>query len=102
MKALNPTDLMDLTFEKPDLPTFQCLDLAYHVGRIGGTAPCALNAANEIAVGAFLLGACGFLDIPATIASVLEAHGASPVESVEHLEDVDAWARGMARSILKI
>lgn len=64
--------MRDLTFEKPDLETFRGLKLAYEVGRLGGTAPCVFNAANEIAVSAFLDGRIKFLEIYSTIEKVLE------------------------------
>ena len=55
--------LKDLTFEKPDTDTFKGLRFAYEAGKMGGSMPCVFNAANEVAVGAFLKGAIHFLDI---------------------------------------
>ena len=95
------TQLADLSFGSPDLETFRCLALALEAGRIGGTAPAVLNASNEVAVAAFIKGSCGFLDIEACVEAVLSQHHAKPVESLEHLEDVDAWARCEASAILE-
>ena len=86
-----------LDFAEPDIETFGCLRLALEAGRAGGTMPCVLNAANEVAVAAFLAGECGFLDIEATVEAVMAAHVREPLESVEQLEAVDAWARQTAR-----
>ncbi len=83
----------ELTFEPPDLETFACLRLALEAGRAGGTAPCVLNAADEVAVAAFLDGKIGFTAIAAAIERVLEA---MPPLQPTHFEDlfaVDAEAR---------
>jgi 1-deoxy-D-xylulose-5-phosphate reductoisomerase len=82
-----------LGFEAPDLDTFACLGLALEAGRAGGTAPCVLNAADEVAVAAFLDGRIGFTAIPAVIERVLAA---MPPVQPTHFEDlfaVDAEAR---------
>ena len=83
----------ELTFEQPDPGTFACLPLAIEAGRAGGTAPCVLNAADEVAVAAFLDGKIGFTAIPAAIERVLAA---MPPLQPTHFEDlfaVDAEAR---------
>jgi len=83
----------ELSFEPPDLETFACLRLALEAGRAGGTAPCVLNAADEVAVAAFLAGRIGFTAIPAAIENVLEA---MPARQPTHFEDLfatDAEAR---------
>jgi 1-deoxy-D-xylulose-5-phosphate reductoisomerase len=82
-----------LTFEEPDLETFACLRLALEAGRAGGTAPTVLNAADEVAVAAFLGERIPFTAIPAVIERVMEA---MPAQSVSHFEDLfaaDAEAR---------
>jgi len=94
--------IAQLTFEEPDLESFALLRLAFEAGRAAGTAPAALNAANEIAVQAFLAKACGFLDIERTVSQVLETHENSSVTSLEQLEEVDARARQQARRLLSI
>jgi 1-deoxy-D-xylulose-5-phosphate reductoisomerase len=90
-----------LSFEPPDLETFSCLVLAREAAIAGGTAPCVLNAANEVAVHAFLGGRLRFLDIPAVIERVLEACAADPVRSFEDLYEADAQARAAARSLVE-
>lgn len=100
---LPPVDfrsLGSLDFGAPDLETFGCLRLAFDAGRAGGTAPCVLNAANEVAVAAFLADRCGFLDIERTVDAVLGAHDPVAPESIEHIEHVDAWARMEAAKAL--
>jgi len=83
----------ELSFEPPDLETFACLRLALEAGRAGGTAPCVLNAADEVAVAAFLEGRIPFTTIAAVIERVLEE---MPAQAITHFEDlfaVDAEAR---------
>jgi 1-deoxy-D-xylulose-5-phosphate reductoisomerase len=82
-----------LSFEQPDLETFACLRLALEAGKAGGTAPCVLNAADEVAVAAFLDGRIGFTAIPAVIDRVLEAMPALTPTHFEDLFAVDAEAR---------
>ena len=89
-----------LDFEQVDLDTFRCLRLALDAGRSGGTAPAALNAANEAAVAAFLAGRCSLADIDGVVERVLESHDPSAIESVEQLEAIDGWARSMAQRLL--
>jgi 1-deoxy-D-xylulose-5-phosphate reductoisomerase len=89
-----------LRFEPPDLETFSCLVLAREAAIAGGTAPCVLNAANEVAVHAFLGGRLRFLDIPAVIERTLEACAADPVRSFEDLYEADADARDTSRSLV--
>jgi 1-deoxy-D-xylulose-5-phosphate reductoisomerase len=82
-----------LSFEQPDLETFACLRLALEAGKAGGTAPCVLNAADEVAVAAFLDGRIGFTAIPAVINRVLETMPALTPTHFEDLFAVDAEAR---------
>jgi 1-deoxy-D-xylulose-5-phosphate reductoisomerase len=82
-----------LTFEEPDLETFACLRLALAAGEAGGTAPCVLNAADEVAVAAFLDGQIPFTGIPAVIERVLEEMPARPVTHFDDLFATDAEAR---------
>jgi 1-deoxy-D-xylulose-5-phosphate reductoisomerase len=94
-----PLDLAavgELTFEPVDLEAFPCLALAREAAREGGTAPCVLNAANEIAVHAFLAGRLRFLEIPAVIERALLALPAEPVHSFESLYEADRRAREVA------
>jgi len=82
-----------LTFEEPDLETFACLRLALEAGEAGGTAPCVLNAADEVAVAAFLDGQIPFTGIAAVIERVLEEMPAQPVGHFDDLFAADAEAR---------
>jgi 1-deoxy-D-xylulose-5-phosphate reductoisomerase len=96
---IEPLDLAAvgaLTFEPVDLAAFPCLRLAREAAREGGTAPCVLNAANEIAVHAFLAGRLRFLDIPAVIESTLAELGCEPLLSFESLYEADRRARTLA------
>lgn len=89
-----------LTFDAPDLDTFGCLRLACEAGRAGGTLPCAMNAANEVANAAFRLGTCGFLDIERVVARVMDETDVERVESLEQLDEVDSRARALATAAL--
>jgi 1-deoxy-D-xylulose-5-phosphate reductoisomerase len=83
----------ELNFEAPDLETFACLRLALEAGRAGGTAPCVLNAADEVAVAAFLEGKIGFTSIPTVIEHVLATMPATAPTHFEDLFAVDSEAR---------
>ena len=94
------TQMHCLEFMDPDLQTFRCLALALEACRQGGTLPCAMNAANEVAVAAFLGGQCTLTAIDACVEHVMEACGRTDVESLEQLEELDARARSLARTYL--
>ncbi len=87
-----------LEFAAPDTHTFRCLALAREAGRQGGTLPCVMNAANEVAVAEFLADSISYLDIAACVEAAMEAQGSEPVESLEQLEEVDARTRVFARA----
>lgn len=94
-----------LTFEEPDLDRFPALALAKHALRTGGMAPAAMNAANEVAVAAFLDRRIGFLDIAATVAETLERLAADGAldgggDALERAKDIDTTARRVARGVL--
>jgi 1-deoxy-D-xylulose-5-phosphate reductoisomerase len=97
---LDLTQVGSLTFEAPDLEAFPSLALAFAAARAGGTAPCVLNAANEVAVHAFLNERLGFLGIPAVIEGTLDRLPARPVHSFESLYAADADARRIASEIV--
>lgn len=102
--GVNSLDLLSiakLEFLPPDTTRFPCLRLAYEALTLGGTAPAILNAANEVAVEAFLAEAIGFMDIPRVIDSVLSASNIDKVGSIEQLVAVDAEARQDARLWIK-
>ncbi|SMC25141.1 1-deoxy-D-xylulose 5-phosphate reductoisomerase [Desulfacinum hydrothermale DSM 13146] len=98
--TLDLFDLGTLTFHPPDMEAFPCLRLAYEAAEAGGTLPAVLNAANEVAVQAFLDGALGFMDIPRLIEEVMAAHPVEPADSVERILDADRWAREKARDFV--
>ena len=89
-----------LTFDHPDTEAFRCLPLALEAGRAGGTLPCAMNAANEVANAAFRAGTCGFCDIDRTVEAVMSATRVEPLDSIEQVAEVDALARTRARDYL--
>ncbi|WP_101925780.1 MULTISPECIES: 1-deoxy-D-xylulose-5-phosphate reductoisomerase [Luteimonas] len=89
-----------LDFEPPDLAAFPCLALARAALEAGGTAPALLNAANEVAVSAFLQGRLRFLSIPALVEHTLAALPAAPADSLDVLRDADARARRVAGTAL--
>jgi 1-deoxy-D-xylulose-5-phosphate reductoisomerase len=91
---------LTLQFEPVDTETFRALDLAYRAGRAGGVAPCVFNAADEIAVQAFLDGRLGFLGIAEVIERTLDAVLPEPIESVAHVLEVDRQAREVASAMI--
>jgi 1-deoxy-D-xylulose-5-phosphate reductoisomerase len=94
--ALDLAAVGELSFEAVDLDAFPCLRLAGEAAREGGTAPCVLNAANEIAVHAFLEGRLRFLEISEVIERTLVELGSEPVLSFESLYEADRQARALA------
>jgi 1-deoxy-D-xylulose-5-phosphate reductoisomerase len=101
VETLDLAAVGELTFEPPDLESFACLRLAYEAAKAGGTAPCVLNAADEVAVHAFLGGKIGFLDIARVIERALHELPARPVRSFENLHTADAEARELARQLVE-
>ena len=94
------TTLSRLDFEVPDRATFRCLDLAYDAGRIGGTGPAWLSAANEVAVDAFLAGNLRWNEIPDVCVGVLAMHDGATPHTVDDVIEADAQARRIARDLL--
>ncbi|MCU0270201.1 MAG: 1-deoxy-D-xylulose-5-phosphate reductoisomerase [Acidimicrobiales bacterium] len=93
-------DLRRLDFEPPDLEAFGCLRLAYAAGRTGGTAPAWLNAANEVAVAAFLDGAITWTRIAEVIDATLQHHDGTPATGLDVVLEADRRARDLARRII--
>lgn len=89
----------NLTFEKPDMDTFQCLSLAYRALKIGGTMPAVLNGANEVAVARFLKGEISFLQISALIEQTMDAYTVKYEYTLEDLLEADAWAKSFAEKV---
>jgi 1-deoxy-D-xylulose-5-phosphate reductoisomerase len=90
-----------LDFEPPDLDTFRCLALAFAAGRAGGSAPAWLNAANEVAVAAFLNGALSWADISRVLEAALDRHHGTTLSTVEDVIEVDREARAVAGRIVE-
>ena len=100
LPSLDLTEMGTLTFCKPDHDRFPCLSLGYESLRIGGTMPATMNAANEIAVEAFLNGGIGFTDIAGIIRSTMDLHTTKDIESLEDALEADRWAREKAESLV--
>lgn len=91
----------DLTFESPDLEAFPALRIAYEAGRQGGMAPCAYNAADEVAVQAFHAGRIGFMDIPRIIETAVSAAVLQEPESIDQVISADTDARQAAEDTIR-
>ena len=87
-----------LTFEEPDLDRFPALGLARRAGEVGGTLPAVLNAANEVAVEAFVSRRIGFPEITEMVRRTMDAHKVVSHPSLEQILEADAWARKAANS----
>ena len=94
------TQSLTLTFEPPDTEAFPCLGLAFSAGRLGGTAPAWLSAANEVAVEAFLEGRLAWFEIPVIVERVLTQHDGGTGETLDGVLDGDTTARQLAREAL--
>lgn len=92
--------LAGLTFHNPDTDKFPCLNLAVTAGKTGGSMPTVMNAANEIAVQAFLDEKIGFMDIPALVDKVMQQHVSVPIESFEQLLAIDRESRIISEKIV--
>ena len=102
VRTLDLAELGSLTFEPPDEDAFPCLRLARDAAVAGGTGPCVLNAANEVAVHAFLGGRLPFMGIPAVIEATLERVGATGVHGFDSLYEADAEARTVAGELIAV
>ncbi len=98
--AIDWSELSRLDFEKPDRDTFRCLDLAYQAGRIGGTAPAWLSAANEIAVESFLAEGVKWNQIASIIESTMQHHDGQIPTTVEDILEADRLARTWAAKMV--
>lgn len=97
LQGLKLEKIAHLTFQKPNLKNFPCLGLALKAGRIGGTVPVVLNAADEIAVGAFLERKIRLTDIPKIIESVMAEHKVNKRPSLKKILEIDQWARNRTK-----
>ncbi|MBI4823299.1 MAG: 1-deoxy-D-xylulose-5-phosphate reductoisomerase [Nitrospirae bacterium] len=101
--VIPPLDLSDvgkLTFMSPDPEGFPCLSYAYKALRMGGTVPAVLNAANEVAVEAFLKRRIGFNDIPAIIKDTIRSHTKKDITGIESVIEADNWARKLSGDLI--
>lgn len=101
LSSLNLMKTEELEFRKPDIIKFPCLRLAYEAGICGGIVPAVLNAANEIAVAAFLEQKIKFVDLPKIIDKVLNAHVCGKDSSLESILNADSWARIKTTEIME-
>jgi len=101
LPSLSLVEQRELTFEPPDLERFSCLKLAYDALETGETMPTCLNAANEIAVHAFLQKKIGFLDIPKIIKLVMSSHQVIANPTIEDILAADSWSREQASEVIK-
>lgn len=100
LPALDLAEVGTLTFHRPDTDRFPCLALGYEAVRAGGTMPAILNAANEVAVAAYLHEGIRFGDIPQVIRSTMEAHKTRELRSLEDALEADAWGRQKASALV--
>lgn len=100
VKSLDLFDIARLDFQEPDEENFRCLRLAKEAFAAGGTLPAVLNAANEIAVEAFLGERIGFTAIPTLIERVMEQHQLQAADTLEAILRADSWARDCAKSLM--
>jgi 1-deoxy-D-xylulose-5-phosphate reductoisomerase len=101
IRPLDLTQVGSLTFEVLDRDTFPAVDLAYRAGRLGATFPAVMNAANEVAVMAFLEGRIPLTGIPEVAARVVDDHEPAKVVSLVTLERADAWARRRTAELIE-
>lgn len=100
LPSLDLTEIGTLSFCKPDHDRFPCLNLGYESLRTGGTMPATMNAANEIAVDAFLNGGIRFTEIAEVIRQTMDAHAPKTVATLEDALEADRWAREKAESLV--
>jgi 1-deoxy-D-xylulose-5-phosphate reductoisomerase len=101
VRRFDPVAAGPLTFEPVRTEVFRALQFGIAAGRAGGTAPAVFNAANEVAVAAFLEGTIPFGRISETIEQTLDAHAPSLASSVEAVRAADQWAREKARQSVR-
>ena len=99
--GLSLHEIGTLTFKQPGEISFPCLSYAYRALETGGTMPCVLNAADEIAVNAFLKGIIRFTEIPVVIKETMDKHAAGPDTELHVITEADRWARRTAERVIK-
>jgi 1-deoxy-D-xylulose-5-phosphate reductoisomerase len=100
LPGLNLAEIRELTFEEPDREKYPSLDLTFRALNEGGTMPCVFNAANEVAVEAFLDEKISFTDITKTVAVTMDSHKADKYETIEEVLAASEWAKERAREII--
>lgn len=100
-RRLSLPEIGRLSFEEPDFQRFPCLRYAIEAGKMDGTMPAVMNAANEVAVGAFSAGTIGFMDIPRIVAHVMNKHAVVARPLVEGILEADRWARQEADKVVR-
>jgi 1-deoxy-D-xylulose-5-phosphate reductoisomerase len=100
-KPLDLGQVAQLTFEPPDFTRFPALRLGYEAAKTGGTMPAVLNAANEVAVAAFLGRRLPFLGIPRVVEQTMAAHRGEPLTGLEQVLAINQWARDYAASLIQ-
>ncbi len=101
LPVLNLAEVKELTFEEPDNEKYPSLSLTYEALKIGGTMPCVLNAANEIAVEAFLEEKIPFTEISSVVSVTMSLHKVLKGETIEEVINVSHWARKKAEEIIE-
>jgi len=101
IKPLSLSEIGELTFEEPDPERFPSIPLTYKALKAGGTMPCVLNTANEVAVNAFLKGDISFTEIVKVVSYTMERHNVTPGESIEEILQAYEWAKKEAIMIVK-
>jgi 1-deoxy-D-xylulose-5-phosphate reductoisomerase len=99
-ERLDLLKLARLDFRPADFNRYPCLRMAYEAGKAGGTMTTVLNAANEVAVAAFLKGNCSFLMIEEVLERALNAHTPVSCPSLEEIDEADMWARQFASDVM--
>jgi 1-deoxy-D-xylulose-5-phosphate reductoisomerase len=100
MEGLSLPDIGTLTFKRPENKRFPCLSYAYRALESGGTMPAVLNAADEVAVHAFLKGMIGFTKIPVIIKRTMDSHSVMPDAELDVIMEADRWARRKAEEVI--
>jgi 1-deoxy-D-xylulose-5-phosphate reductoisomerase len=101
IEGLSLHEIGSLTFQKPENKNFPCLSYAYRALEAGGTMPSVMNAANEVAVLAFLRGMIRFTEIPAVIRKTMDKHAVMPDTELEVVIEADRWARDKAHEVVR-
>jgi 1-deoxy-D-xylulose-5-phosphate reductoisomerase len=101
VSTLDFSQIGSLEFEVPDPARYPALDVARRAWQIGGTAPAVLNAADEVAVGAFLQERISFPEITALVSGALDAHSVAKAPSIGDIETADQWARAFVNEQLQ-